>query len=109
MFSYITLQHVPSEQAQLRYLVEASRVLAGGGQMAIQIRGNTLAARLLDWGGHLKHLTQRRRTLHRAWRGARISTSEIRDALAPGLEVEVVRSTPRHRWIVAIKPVADRQ
>jgi SAM-dependent methyltransferase len=38
VFSYITLQHVPSSAAVLRYLEEASRVLRPGGQGALQVR-----------------------------------------------------------------------
>jgi ubiquinone/menaquinone biosynthesis C-methylase UbiE len=36
--SYITLQHVPSAAAVLRYLEDASRVLGQGGQGALQVR-----------------------------------------------------------------------
>jgi hypothetical protein len=38
VFSYITLQHVPSATAVLRYLEDASRVLRQGGQGALQVR-----------------------------------------------------------------------
>jgi SAM-dependent methyltransferase len=104
VFSYITLQHVPSKQAQMLYLEESGRVLAAGGQLAIQIRGDSLSARLRDWLGHLGHVIQRRATLSRAWRGARLSDGDVRHALVPaGLDLEV-RGYNRHRWVVGRKP-----
>src|SRR5918993_1944988 len=36
VFSYITLQHVPDADAQLRYLAESVRVLRPGGSAALQ-------------------------------------------------------------------------
>jgi SAM-dependent methyltransferase len=38
VFSYITLQHVPTSATVLRYLEEASRVLRPGGRGALQVR-----------------------------------------------------------------------
>jgi SAM-dependent methyltransferase len=107
VFSYITLQHVPSKPAQVLYLQESARVLTAGGRLAIQIRGDSLSARVMDWVGHLGHVIQRRATLSRAWRGARLSDDEVRDALLPaGVEVEI-RGYNRHRWIIARKPASS--
>jgi SAM-dependent methyltransferase len=104
VFSYITLQHVPSRQAQLRYLSEGGRVLSSGGRLAIQIRGLGVAARALDWFGHLHHLLRGRSTLNRAWRGARLHDAEVRRALeGTGVDVRVVVSDRRHRWVVGLK------
>ena len=106
VFSYITLQHVPSKQAQMLYLEESGRVLTPGGQLAIQIRGDSLSARLTDWLGHLGHVIQRRATLSRAWRGARLPDGDVRLALVPaGLDVEIRRYN-RHRWVVGRKPLS---
>jgi SAM-dependent methyltransferase len=100
VFSYITLQHVPSKAAQLLYLKEAARVLGSGGQLAIQIRGDSPSARVRDWAGHVGHVIQRRATLNRAWRGARLSNGEVRRALASaGIDVQI-REYNRHRWVV---------
>lgn len=104
VFSYITLQHVPTRQAQLRYLREAGRVLGRGGRLAIQIRGLGVAARSLDWFGHLHHLVRGRATLNRAWRGARLSDADVRGAFdGTGVDVRVVVSDRRHRWVVGHK------
>jgi SAM-dependent methyltransferase len=100
VFSYITLQHVASELDQLRYLHESARVLAPGGRLAIQVRGNTVEAIVLDWLGHVRHLFRGRRTLRAEWRGSRLSDGSIAAALdfAPGLRIR--RMGRRHRWVI---------
>jgi ubiquinone/menaquinone biosynthesis C-methylase UbiE len=70
VFSYITLQHVPTVGAQLRYLSEAVRVLRSGGQVAVQVRTCGWQARACHWAGQLAHFVAGRRTLGREWRGA---------------------------------------
>lgn len=104
VFSYITLQHVPSRQAQLHYLREGGRVLAGGGRLAIQIRGLGIVPRALDWFGHVHHLLRGRSTFNRAWRGARLSDADVKNAFeSTGVGVRVVVSDRRHRWVVGHK------
>jgi SAM-dependent methyltransferase len=104
VFSYITLQHVPSADAQLRYLSEGGRVLAPGGRMAIQVRALGPAARLLDWSGHVHHLMRGRSTLSRAWRGARLPDAGIREHLErAGVEARILVADRRHRWVVGQK------
>lgn len=103
VFSYITLQHVPSRGAQLRYLRESARVLRPGGRMAIQLRDCSLRGRALDWSGHLGHAVGRHHTLRSSWRGARLHDNAIRRTLEPlGVEVSIMRHL-RHRWVVGTK------
>jgi SAM-dependent methyltransferase len=105
VFSYITMQHVPSREAQLMYLQEASRVLAPGGRLAIQVRGRGPAATALDWSGHLYHLARGRSTMSRAWRGARLTDNEIIQACArSGVVAGIARSDQRHRWVIGHRP-----
>jgi SAM-dependent methyltransferase len=107
VFSYITLQHVPSRQAQSLYLQESARVLAPGGRIAIQVRGVSFTARLLDWLGHVRHVAAGRATLNRAWRGARLSDADISRALAGGsMNVSTIAYDRRHRWVVGHKAPA---
>ena len=98
VFSYITLQHVPSVAAQLRYLRESVRVLRPGGSLAVQVRADAVTARLYDWTGHLAHFALGRPTMHRAWLGARPRTADL---LAIAGNVEVRRFDRRHTWVVA--------
>lgn len=102
VFSYITLQHVPTKTAQLRYLREACRVLTPGGHMLIQVRSDGPRARVLDWAGHFRHIVEGRRTLASAWRGARLSTTQILQAVDdPIIQADVRTFNGRHRWVVA--------
>lgn len=99
VFSYITLQHVPSQIDQLRYLHESVRVLAPVGRLAIQIRGNTLLAIMLDWLGHLRHVLHGRRTFRQEWRGSRLADTSIAASLGFGVGLQIRRLGHRHRWI----------
>lgn len=106
VFSYITLQHVPTRQAQVTYLKEAARVMKEGGKLAVQVRDFSFGGRVLDWAGHLGHATQRRRTLSRCWRGSRLSDKAIRNALEPmGVAVAISR-LGRHRWVIGVRRAA---
>jgi ubiquinone/menaquinone biosynthesis C-methylase UbiE len=98
VFSYITLQHVPSVAAQLRYLRESLRVLRPGGSLAAQVRADGLTARMCDWTGHLAHFALGRPTMHPAWRGARPRTAELQ---AVADDIQIRRFHRRHAWVVA--------
>ena len=103
VFSYITLQHVPTREAQVTYLKEAARVMKEGGKLAVQLRDSSIGGWVLDWAGHLGHATRRRRTLSRCWRGARLSDSAVRRALEPmGVAVAISRHG-RHRWVIGVR------
>jgi len=116
VFSYIVLQHVPTIDGQLNYFRETRRVLRTGGIAAIQIRANTPTARALDWAGHLRHVTQGRRTLNKAWRGKRIPRAELLAAASgmgqgtgppgPRASVELRSHGRRHTWVILRR--ADR-
>lgn len=103
VFSYITMQHVPTAAAQERYFAEALRVLAPGGWALIQFRRSGVVPRLLDWVGHVFHLTRGHRTLNRAWRGARVKSSVLRSYASETLSVEVMPFGRRHVWALARK------
>lgn len=101
VFSYITMQHVPSAEAQLRYLDESVRLLRPGGRAAIQLRASGPTARGLDWAGHLGHAVRGRRTLAGAWRGARLPPDALRRLARDDLWVEIRHHTRRHIWFIA--------
>ena len=100
VFSYITMQHVPAAAAQERYFAEAIRVTRPGGWVYMQFRRPGLRLRVLDWVGHITHLTRGRRTLNRAWRGARVSERSLATAGASAGRLEF-RSSGRHLWALA--------
>jgi SAM-dependent methyltransferase len=101
VFSYITLQHVPSPAAVLRYLEEAGRVLRPGGQGALQVRRPGTLPRAVDLGGHLVHAAQGRRVWSREWRGTRPSARRLRQAAAgSGARVELRPRGHRHLWVL---------
>jgi SAM-dependent methyltransferase len=98
VFSYITLQHVPSRDAQLRYLHESLRVLRTGGALATQVRAAGVLARAHDWAGHTAHFIRGRPTLHPAWRGATLRPTDI---LTISDQLQIRRFNVRHSWVVA--------
>ncbi|MDQ1744947.1 MAG: hypothetical protein QOE23_3286 [Pseudonocardiales bacterium] len=100
VFSYITLQHVPNQVDQLRYLHESARVLRPGGRLAVQVRGDTPRAIALDWLGHLRHLLRGRQTLRPEWRGSRLSDAAIAGAFDYSAGLKVCRLGARHRWVI---------
>ena len=101
VFSYITLQHVPSTAAVLRYLQEASRVLRLGGQGALQVRQPGLKPWAVDLAGHLAHAAQGRRVWAAEWRGTRIPVRLLLQAAArSGARVELRPRGQRHLWIL---------
>jgi SAM-dependent methyltransferase len=100
VFSYITMQHVPTAAAQERYFAEAIRVTRPGGWVYMQFRRPGLRLRLLDWVGHISHLARGRRTLNRAWRGSRVSERSLSTAGASAARLEF-RSSGRHLWALA--------
>ena len=101
VFSYITMQHVPTAAAQERYVGEAVRVLRPGGWAYLQFRRGGPTARALDWAGHLAHRLRGRRTLDRAWRGSRVSPAALRRAAGAEATVSIRRSGRRHVWVLA--------
>ena len=103
VFSYITMQHVPTASAQERYFVEALRVTRPGGWVYIQFRRSGLRPRVLDWVGHLAHLLRGHRTLSRAWRGSRVKESALLAYDSPAVSVEILPAGARHIWVLARK------
>jgi len=100
VFSYITMQHVPTAAAQERYFAEAIRVTRPGGWVYMQFRRPGLRLRVLDWVGHITHLAKGRKTLNRAWRGARVSERSLSRVGASAARLEF-RSNGRHLWALA--------
>lgn len=101
VFSYITMQHVPTVRAQELYFAEALRVVQPGGWVLIQFRRAGLVPRALDWVGHLWHLLKGRRTLHRAWRGARVKEPTLLGYASDVVDVRIRPFGRRHVWAVA--------
>ncbi len=101
VFSYITLQHVPSRRMVLRYLEEAGRVLRPGGRGALQVRHPGLLPSTIDITGHLVHAAQGRRVWSPEWRGTRIRASSLlRAASRSGARVELRPRGRRHLWVL---------
>ncbi len=103
VFSYITMQHVPTASAQEKYLAEAVRVLAPGGWAYIQFRRSGLLPRLLDWAGHLGHVVRGRRTMSRAWRGARVKERALLAFRSEIVGIDILPFGRRHTWLLARK------
>jgi SAM-dependent methyltransferase len=103
VFSYVTMQHVPTASAQERYFAESLRVLKPGGWVYIQFRRSGFVPRLLDWAGHLAHMVGGRRTLSRAWRGARVRERALLAYSSADLSVEILHLGLRHIWARATK------
>ena len=107
VFSYITLQHVPTVEGQLSYVRETARVLRPGGQAALQVRANGLAPVALDLAGHLLHALQGRHTFRREWRGARVPEADLLTAArCRGARVRLIHHGIRHTWLVMNAPTA---
>lgn len=101
VFSYVVLQHIPSADVQLAYLREVARVLAPGGQAAVQIRAIGLRPRALDLIGHVGHAVQGRRTWRPEWRGSRLKYDRAIAALGSrGGSVRLLSWGVRHVWLV---------
>jgi SAM-dependent methyltransferase len=97
VFSYITLQHVPTSAVVLRYLEEAGRVLRPGGRGALQVRHPGPLPWAVDLAGHLVHAAQGRRVWSGAWRGTRIPTHRLFQAASrPEVRVELRPRGHRH-------------
>jgi SAM-dependent methyltransferase len=101
VFSYITLQHVPSRAAVLRYLEEAGRVLRPGGRGALQVRRPGALPWVVDLAGHLTHAAQGRRVWSAEWRGTRIRAARLLQAASSsGARVELRPRGRRHLWVL---------
>jgi SAM-dependent methyltransferase len=101
VFSYITLQHVPSRRAVLRYLEEAGRVLRPGGRGALQVRHPGPLAWAIDQGGHLLHAAQGREVWAAEWRGTRIPARRLLQAASrSAARVELRPRGRRHLWVL---------
>jgi len=100
VFSYITMQHVPTAAAQERYFAEAVRVTRPGGWVYMQFRRSGLRLRLLDWVGHVMHRAEGRQTFNRAWRGARVSEQSLTRAAGSAGRV-TFHPRGRHLWALA--------
>jgi SAM-dependent methyltransferase len=101
VFSYITLQHVPTAEGQLNYVRETARVLRPGGQAGLQVRATGMLPATLDLAGHLVHALQGRHTFRREWRGVRVPEADLTTAArSRGVRVRLVRNGPRHTWVL---------
>ncbi len=98
VFSYLTMQHVPTASAQERYFAESLRVLRPGGWAYIQFRRSGFVPRLLDWAGHLAHTVSGHKTLSRAWRGARVKEQALLAYSSADVSVEILHLGRRHIW-----------
>jgi SAM-dependent methyltransferase len=101
VFSYITLQHVASTAAVLRYLEEAGRVLRPGGLGALQVRHPGPLPWAVDLAGHLVHAAQGRRVWSPAWRGTRVPARRLLQAASrSGARVQLRPRGRRHLWVL---------
>jgi SAM-dependent methyltransferase len=101
VFSYITLQHVPTSMAVVRYLEEAGRVLAPGGRGALQVRHPGPLPWAVDLAGHLVHAAQGRRVWSGAWRGTRLPAHRLLEAASrSGTHAELRARGHRHLWVL---------
>jgi SAM-dependent methyltransferase len=101
VFSYITLQHVPTRAAVLRYLEEVGRVLRPGGHGALQVRHPGLLPWMLDTAGHLLHATRGRPVWSAEWRGRRIPAPLLLEAATrSGARAQLRARGHRHLWVL---------
>jgi SAM-dependent methyltransferase len=88
VYSALTLQHLPRASLVLGYLSEAARVLAPGGDLAVQLNNETpirfLARRAANRTMWLVNLSGRRTALEhgRTWTGSRVGLAGARRVLA---------------------------
>jgi SAM-dependent methyltransferase len=105
VFSYITLQHVPTASYVLSYIRETARVLRPGGRAALQLRTNSATARGLDLIGHAAHALTGRHTYRREWRGVRVADARLLAAgRTRGAQVRLQRNGMRHTWLLMTAP-----
>lgn len=111
VFSYLTLQHVPTRKAQLLYFESSARALRPGGRLAVQIRSPSAWAVAEAYAASLAHLFRGRWTISRAWLGPRLRPEEVRGRLAGQGVVATLRPwphrpwwSPPHLWVVGQKP-----
>ncbi len=105
VFSYITLQHVPTSAAVLTYITEAGRALAAGGRAGLQVRRPSMPAAAIDVAAQLGRALGGRRTLAPAWRGTRVGAKRLVAAgSASGCSVELRPWRSRHLWVVLMRP-----
>lgn len=105
VFSYITLQHVPTSSNLLSYVRETARVLRPGGQAALQVRANGVVAASLDLAGHLGHALGGRPTYRREWRGVRVAEALMLAAgRSRGAQVRLRANGLRHSWLLMSAP-----
>ncbi|MDP9420065.1 MAG: class I SAM-dependent methyltransferase [Actinomycetota bacterium] len=101
VFSYITLQHVPRQDAVLSYVRETSRVLRIGGEAGLQVRRPGWQAAVIDFAGHVGRAARGRPTLAAEWRGTRVPVASLLDAATvSGSRVELRPRGRRHLWLV---------
>jgi SAM-dependent methyltransferase len=103
VFSYITMQHVPSTEAQRLYFQESIRLLASGGWSLVQFRRGGLVPVALDWAGHVAHRISGRKTFSAAWRGARVRPKDLRSLATDSVRIQILPHGRRHIWALALK------
>jgi SAM-dependent methyltransferase len=103
VFSYITLQHVPTASAQERYFAESVRILRPGGWAFLQFRRSGVLSGLLDSAAHLKHLVRGHNTLSRAWSGAGLDERMVDKYSSETVQVDVLPQGRRHVWVLVRK------
>jgi SAM-dependent methyltransferase len=99
VFSYITLQHVPRQRAQLWYLSESARVLRSGGRLGIQVRSAARSSVFLEYAAHLTHALGGRDTSDPSWRGTSLKAPTIiRELRDCNVEGEILVWPHHHLW-----------
>jgi ubiquinone/menaquinone biosynthesis C-methylase UbiE len=129
VFSYLVLQHMPTEAMAINYILEMLRVLRAGGAFLFQFNGSRawnmnlrgrIAWGLVDalWSMHLRILSRAAATAFgfdpatsgKSWRGVAIDVERVESAIREGRGV--VRETSGENtpmtWCCGIKPGATR-
>lgn len=99
VFSYIVLQHIPSQEVQQKYIAETSRVLVPGGVAAIQLRRANPYAKARNVSARMVHSVQSRNVSHPAWKGASLSKSQLRQISLVNSTMTLDHPNLLHRWI----------